>query len=82
MNLGQQGQTQRLADVNALFNFGGAQRQAGIDAANLAYQKPMDQALFLSSLATGAPQFSRLQMPNPLQMGIAGFGAGTGLFGR
>tara|TARA_R100000908_G_C3752326_1_gene146822 strand:+ start:1126 stop:1872 length:747 start_codon:yes stop_codon:yes gene_type:complete len=82
MNLGQQGQTQRLADVNALFNFGGAQRQTGIDAANLAYQKPMDQSLFLSSLATGAPQFSRLQMPNPMQMGIAGFGAGTGLFGR
>jgi len=82
MNLGNQFQTQRLGDVNALFNYGGANRQAGMDRAKLNYQTPMDQSQFLSSFLSGSPQFSRMQMPNPLQMGIAGFGAGTGLFGQ
>jgi len=82
MNLGNQFQTQRLGDVNALFNYGGANRQTGMDRAQLDYQTPMDQSQFLSSFLSGSPQFSRMQMPNPMQMGIAGFGAGTGLFGQ
>jgi hypothetical protein len=69
--LGQQLQGQRLADVNALFNLGGARRDVDAQRAMFGYQLPISQSSFLQQAFMGMPMFQAPPMPNPLQSGIS-----------
>ena len=69
--LGQQLQGQRLADVNALFNLGGARRDVDAQRAMYGFQLPTSQASFLQQAFMGMPMFQAPAAPNPLQSGIS-----------
>jgi hypothetical protein len=72
--LGSQLQTQRLGDVNALFNLGQTRRGYDAERARLGYQLPMNQASFLQQATTGMPMFQQANMPSPFLGGLAGAG--------
>ena len=70
-SLGQQIQGQRLADVNALFNLGGARRDIAAQRGMLGFQLPITQSSFLQQAFMGMPMYQAPPMPNPLQSGIS-----------
>ena len=87
--LGQQAQQQRMADYNALMNYGGFEQQQGQNILNsqyqadkAAYDQPFQQIAFMADLTKALPssQFAQFQQQTPqasTAQQVAGIGMGV-----